>query len=157
MKLPQIDTESYKNYKAYRNTLNRAIANAKRIYYNNLCCKNSNDQKTLWNTVGLYEIVNSDNKEFSPPTQLKTKSGHVTTDPQVIADALNQVFTDIGPNMANSITPSSPSFENFLHFCNIKNALFLSPSTPDELITIISSLKNIKTSENIITKPNSSN
>ena len=63
MKLPQIDSESYKNYKVYRNTLNRAIANAKRIYYNNLCCKNSDDQKTMWNTV--YEIVNPDKKKSS--------------------------------------------------------------------------------------------
>ena len=53
-------------------------------------------------------------------------------------------FTDIDPNIANSITPSSHSFEKFLHFCNIKNSLFLSPSTPDELITIISSLKDKK-------------
>ena len=46
--------------------------------------------------------------------------------------------------MANSITTSSHSFEKFLHFRNIKNSLFLSPSTPDELITIISSLKDKK-------------
>ena len=46
--------------------------------------------------------------------------------------------------MANSITPSSQSFEKFLHFRNIKNSLFSSPSTPDELITIISSLKDKK-------------
>ena len=144
MKLPQIDSESYRNYKAYRNTSNRAIANAKRIYYNNLCCKNSNDQKAMWNTV--YEIVNPDKKKSSPPTKLKTKSGHVTSDPQVIADTLNHFFTDIGPNMANSITPSSHSFEKFLHIRNIKNSLFLSPSrpTPDELITIVSSLKDKK-------------
>ena len=70
--------------------------------------------------------------------------GHVTSDPQVIADTLNQFFTDIGPNMANSITPSSHSSEKFLHFRNIKNSLFLPPSIPDELITIISSLKDKK-------------
>ena len=122
MKLPQIDSESYQNYKAYRNTLNRAIVNAKRIYYNNLCCKNSNDQKTTWSTV--YEIVNPDKKKSRPPMKLKTKSGHVTSDPQVIADTLNQFFTDIGPDMANSITPSLPSFENFLHFRNIKTHCF---------------------------------
>ena len=46
--------------------------------------------------------------------------------------------------MANSITPSSHSFEKCLHFRNIKNSLLLSPSTPDELITIISSLKDKK-------------
>ena len=46
--------------------------------------------------------------------------------------------------MANSTTPSSPYFKNFLHFRNIKNSLLFSPSTPDELITIISSLKGKK-------------
>ena len=64
MKLLQIDSESYKNYKAYRTTLNRAIANAKRIFYNNLCSKNSNDQKAMWNT--MYEIINPDKKNLVP-------------------------------------------------------------------------------------------
>ena len=46
--------------------------------------------------------------------------------------------------MANSITPRSHSFKNFLHFAITRTQMFLSPSTPDELITIISSLKDKK-------------
>ena len=44
--------------------LNRAIANARRIYSNNLCCKNRYDQKAMWNTVD--EIVNPDKKNLVP-------------------------------------------------------------------------------------------
>ena len=40
----------------------------------------------MWNTV--YEIVNPDKKKKQFPTKLKTKSGHVTFDPPVIADTL---------------------------------------------------------------------
>ena len=65
MKLPQIDSESYKNYKV--------IANAKRIQYNNLCRKNSNDQKTVWNIV--YKIVNPDKKNLVVPSKLKNLVG----------------------------------------------------------------------------------
>ena len=80
----------------------------------------------MWNTA--CEIVNPDKNKSNFSRKLKTKSGHVTSDPQVIADTLNHFFTDIGPNIANSITLSSSYSENFLHFPNTKNSLFLSPS-----------------------------
>ena len=94
---------------------------------------------------------------YHRPCKLKTKLGHITSDSQVIANTLNQFFTDIGPNIANSITLSSSYSENFLNFPNIKNSLFLSPSPPDELITIISSLTDKNQLQNMITRPNSIN
>ena len=60
-------------------------------------------------------------KKTNPPTKLKTKSSHVTSDPQANTDKLNHFFTDIGPNMGSSITPSSLYSENFFHFSNTKN------------------------------------
>ena len=45
-------------YKAYRNALNRLIANAKRHYYNKILNENGSNSKKIWQTISiLYYII----------------------------------------------------------------------------------------------------
>ena len=84
------DTRLVKNYKVYRNFLNRTIENAKRNYYIETCIKNQYNQQNLWKT--FYEIVNSKKCSSSSPTNLKTSKGNLTADPQEIAETFNDFF-----------------------------------------------------------------
>ena len=45
-------------YKAYRNALNRLMANGKRHYYNKILIENGSNPKKIWQTISiLYYII----------------------------------------------------------------------------------------------------
>ena len=95
------DTGLVKNYKVYRNFLNRTIENAKRNYYNETCIKNQYNQQNLWKTV--YEIVNGKKCSSSAPTNFKTNKGNLTADSQEIAETFNDFFVNVDVEMAEKI------------------------------------------------------
>ncbi len=62
------------------------------------------------------------------------------TDPQVISEEFCKYFTDIGPNITTD-TPKNPD----THINNSgQHSLYLTPTDPVEIITVIRNMKNIK-------------
>jgi hypothetical protein len=63
------------------------------------------------------------------------------TDPGTIAEEFNNFFVNVGPELAKKIPPSLNNPNQFMkgNYCN---SLFLMPSTVEEILDIISNLKN---------------
>ena len=62
------------------------------------------------------------------------------TDPMEIANHFCDFFTNIGPNLAKMIPPSTSSFRSFLSGCFI-NSIFLEPTTEHEISEICASFR----------------
>ena len=135
-----------KKYKQYRNILVRTIEKAKRNYYNTIL----NEEKH--NIGNVYKIINEITKLKTTtrffPTKLVNDTGHITTEPNEIAQILNEHFVNIGHKMSQSITdpllhakPHSPQ-------PSICSSFFFQPSTSAEVLIIIDQLKNKKAVRN---------
>ena len=81
------DETKYKNYKTYRNVLNRTIEKAKQKYYNQLIIENKSNSGKIWKIVN--ELVNLKPSQQVDINQLNTKTGEVITNPAAIFENLN--------------------------------------------------------------------
>ena len=68
-------------------------------------------------------------------------NGSFTTNPQEIANTLNDFFVNIGPDLANKLDPSIHPYDSYIQSRN-RNSFFLSPTGPIEIMKILSSFKN---------------
>ena len=75
----------------------------------------------------LQSTFNNDNREISDPIE--------------IADHFCEYFTNIRPNLASSIPPSSRSYRSFLSGTYM-NSIFLRPTTEQEILEICSSFRS---------------
>ena len=117
-----------------------AELNEKLSYYYNLCIKLKSNTKKLWN------IVNQTIGKSNDKTCIldKFKIGNVTiNNPREILNELATYFVNVGSKYANSINKSDCDVSDYLK--KIKrnnNSLFLTPTNPTEVTSIISSLPN---------------
>ena len=130
--------ESFINYKLYRNTLHRAIKTSKQIHYKEKIGANANNPEMLWKIVN--ELISQKPKTKTVPAKLESDKGTVE-DPIAICNTMNNFFTEIGVKLAKSITPVVTQSQTTVSPTNIKNSFFLSPSTPDEVGSIIRVMK----------------
>ena len=71
---------------------------------------------------------------------MKDNKGNTINDPQLIANKFNEFFTNIGPPLATKITHSTVDRKSYLSG-SFSDSFFASPTTPDEIINTVSSLK----------------
>ena len=90
-------------FKNYENLLNKLIRQRKRDFYNDQFTKASSDIKETWKNIKT--ILNKNKKSSGYPTLFK-HNGLDITDPKTIANEFNKYFTNIGPELANSINTS---------------------------------------------------
>ena len=65
------------------------------------------------------------------------------TDPKQIANSFNNFFTNVSKKIQSKIRPSNQHFSNYLkNACN--SSLFIKPTTPSEVMDLISNLKIAK-------------
>ena len=69
------------------------------------------------------------------------KSSNTINNPQLIANKFNEFFTNIGPSLATKIPHSTVDHKSYLSG-SFSDSFFASPTTPDEIINIVSSLKS---------------
>ena len=135
------DETKYKNYKTYRNVLNRTIEKAKQKYYNELIIENKSNSAKIWKIVN--ELVNLKPSQQVDINQLNTKTGEVITNPATISENLNAYFANIGKKMAETI-PEVDMDTNATAPTGIINSFFLTPTYPNEINNIIDSFKDSK-------------
>ena len=82
--------------------LNKIIRDTQREYYKNLIKQYSNNCIGLWKTLG--GIISKKNKQ-TKINKLKIDN-KITNDPVQVANAVNDFFTNIGPNLANKFESS---------------------------------------------------
>ena len=95
--------------------------------------KNLNE---IWKIIKTITYKNRQN--ISIPNLFKN-AGETPIGEYDIADAFNNLFTNIGSNLSNRITPQCSSICDILLNTNC-NSMFLSETNEDEIITIVNKL-----------------
>jgi len=132
----------FENYKQFRNRLTHVKDLAKRKYYEEQFAQNCRNSKRTWK---LINDIFGKSKPSNFPQRLKA-DGRVYSSTKLIADALNQNFVT---SAQSNFTPSSPFKTTDT---NIKkyflprqaNSIFLSPTTPEEILSLINGLDSKK-------------
>ena len=129
-------SENY--YKQYRNTLNKVIKNAKEAHYMAIFTNFKNDTRKIWNTIN--ELKNNPKKNFLHHISYNNK---ILDNPQEIAEAFNEYFVNISPNLDKNIPPTN---ENPLRFLrgDYPTSMMVPTVYPHEMLNIINSLQNKK-------------
>jgi hypothetical protein len=112
-------------YKTYRNNLNNLIKKAKIDYFSNYITQHKKDSKAMWNLI---------NSQIGRGYNKSSALNHIS------ADILNKFFVNLGSsatkNIQNpSLDENSPTIRHTL-----LSSVFLTPTTPDEIITITKNL-----------------
>lgn len=105
------NTVNYQLYIDQRNKYNSLIRREKTKYYHNLLESSSNDSKKQWETCK--EILGTKQQEQSLPDQFQSQGKNITNSKE-IANAFNEFFTTVGPNLAKKIKKSKKHFLTYL-------------------------------------------
>ena len=97
-------------YKTSRNRVNIAIRHAKAEYYRNKIAHQNKNSKEAWKTIN--DLLGRSPSDITV-SELKVNGSNITSTEE-IANAFNEYFTNIGPNVANSIHDSDASYEQFV-------------------------------------------
>ena len=125
-------------YKSYRNLYNRLVRIAKTIqHYTALIDRYKGDVAKTWQV--LNDITGKRKK--SELCDTFNINSIPTTDANDISDAFCSYFTNIGQQCASTIGQAKSHFSNYLKG-NYQNSFFLIPTTPGDIIAIISSFKS---------------
>ena len=134
--------EIHSFYKKFRNRVVNELKNSKVKYFQNYFTENKSNMKLLWQ--GIKNVMKVNGNEHSI-CKLIDKNGCKITDPDKIANNFNNYFL----NVANKITSNIPRNPNSaLRHLNApnNNSFFISPTVPNEVSSIIQSLKKNKSS-----------
>ena len=121
------------NYRSYRNKLNHVIRIAKKKHFSLKFKELSHDPKGTWSVIN--NLLNK-GKNKSNISDCFTDGDNNVHDPNVIANAFNEYFVNIGPSLAKNIHSHS-SANDYLDDAN-KCSMFFFPVTQDEIIKISS-------------------
>ena len=124
-------------YKSYKNAYNRIKRSAKQHYYEEQLTKYKSNINMTWKLI--HEIVGKHkNAKFIPDSFPNKSKSELTND-------FCEYFQSIGSTLANKIPEGKHPHSHYMTQPNI-NTLFTAPTDRHEVTTIISSLKNSKSS-----------
>jgi endonuclease/exonuclease/phosphatase family metal-dependent hydrolase/ABC-type dipeptide/oligopeptide/nickel transport system ATPase component len=127
------------NLKTYNTILKKSIRHAKKLYYQNYFEKYKSDIKRTWNMIST--ILNKTGNSKHVPEYFIV-DGNYLTDKGAIANAFNQYYTELGPNLANRIViPDSIDFKNYLNIASPPTFEF-EHIDRTQILKIIDSLKS---------------
>jgi len=110
---------------------------AEKGYYANKLLQDKNNSRKVWQTIN--KMIG---KSTHSPTIAEIElNGAKITDPSKIADNFNHYFSNLGPSLARSITPSLQRPADYLQ-TSVADSIFLSPVTPSEIVDHIALMKN---------------
>ena len=124
-------------YKKYKNKLTSILRQAEKDYFSNKLSETKNNLAKTWKIIN-----NITNRAVAKHGIDQIEIGGLEiNNPLSIAEKFNNFFTNVGPELAKKIVPSSQHPTDFLRgdYCN---SMFLEPTTEEEIIDIITNLKN---------------
>ena len=109
-----ISSDAEHKYKRYKNKLILILRFEEKKYYNDQIRLKTKDIKGTWSI--LNKVVNNKNKvNHHQPVSLEI-NGFNITDTQLICNEFNNLFVNIGPELAQNIKQGNlPSVSSFLH------------------------------------------
>ena len=125
------------NYKRYRNKGNHLIKIAEKLHHQEMFQENKNNLTKTWS---LLKNIIWKNKYTKSCGQF-LDGNNTITDKAKISNVLNNLFTNIGVNLANQIPKSNHGPRKYLEGSYL-HSMFFKPVLQTEVSTIINSLKN---------------
>ena len=130
-----LDREKYNTYNRMYKKIVRA---AKCLHWQNKFEKSKYDIKSTWNNINI--MLNRNNNKSSFPDYF-THNNTTYNTPDAIAEGFNNFYVNIGPDLASKIPVHNENATDYMPRYNLPNTFFLSPTTPHEIITILSKMK----------------
>ena len=134
-KIGAIDETYYKNS---RNTLNAIIKHAKTSYYMALFSNFRNDTRKIWNAINKLKSNFKENDLNSI-----SYNNRILNRPPEIAEAFNEFYTNIAPNMERDLPASDINPIDFLQG-DYPQSMLVPPVSPHDVSLVINKLKNKK-------------
>ena len=139
---PHIKEELHQKYKNYRNIIATLMKKSKQNYFTKYFESNIKNLKNTWK--GIKSII-SLKHSASNSTNLLNFNNELTSDPLKIANVFNNYFSSIGEKAQSKIRFWNKTYTDYLHGDNL-NSFFITPTDSEEVIFIISSLSDNKSS-----------
>ena len=114
---------------------------SKKLYFKNKLTNIQGNIKETWKMIN--QIVKIRSKDSITPDKIHT-NGLEFDQPQGIANQFNIYFRDIGPQLAEKISPSNKDFREYLTPLNSLESFFLTSATPNEVDSMINELNASK-------------
>lgn len=128
-----------RQYKEYRNNLNKILDEAYIKYYKSKMDKDTEKPDKLWKNVK--NILNKNQTKKNTFCEIR-KEDQIISKKSDIAECFNKYFSSVGKTMAEKITSNN----NLIYPTPINvHSIFLTPTNTNEVIQTIISLKNGKT------------
>ncbi len=131
-------------YKMYKKILYKVCREAEANYFSSLLIDTKNSVKKLWDILGpmIKPDKSRKNKNFINKLVFGDK---VITDDTSIANTFNEYFVSIGHNLASQIPPNAKHYKDYLG-TEMKNGMFLFPTSAEEVSKFVLNLNGRKTS-----------
>ena len=129
------------NYKSYRSKLKKLIQQAELNYFKNKFSNASGNIRKAWSVINSIRCKSKNNKLFN----FIDTNGVIVTNRREICTKFNEYFVNVARNL-NIDKYSNLDALDFKHYLrnSVKNSLFLSPITDNEIHDIINSLDSNK-------------
>ena len=121
----------------YKNVLRQTLKNEEKNYYETQFLSKANDARKTWKIIN--SLLNKNSKK-EVPCLFKINNTN-TSDSKEIVNAFNKFFVEIGPRLAEKISPPK-LFHSVNSTSFIKDSMVIFPVDPQEIYNIIQSLKN---------------
>ena len=133
------DSNTWAQYKVYRNKLTHIKEYAKRLYVKNLVNDNKCDTSSLWKIIN--KVIHLKNvKKNNIPNKMYASKTESAQGPQAISNLFNTYFTEIGFNLASTIeTPTiiNGKFNATSLIQSSCNSFFLEPIVEEEVVNYV--------------------
>ena len=130
--------DDYRQYKSYRNVLNRIKLHEKRAHYVELFQKIGKNSKLMWN------VINNIVRKHHNKTEITEifYDGKTHTDKHDICQAFNDHFITAGLNVKKSISKSKSGKDLIAYVKKVENRLLFSPVNEQYICKIVDGLKS---------------
>ena len=125
-----------KFFNQYRNKLNSLVRSSKYKYYKNKFNNSKNNMRKTWKNIN--NLLHNKSKIKKLQMHL---NGNQFNDDFDISNAFSHDFSQIICELINSVQPTNIRFQSFLG-PSLSNSFYVKPTTPNEVKTIINSLKS---------------
>ena len=134
--LNKLNRINRQTYTSFRNFVTNQIRKAKQDYYDRLFNNFKGNCKATWKAISNL---------LKPKTNMKNSTNDDPTANKILADEFNNHFSNIGKLISEKINNRNGiNFKNYLSDLNFVNSFYFSPTTNNEIRSIIYSLKNKK-------------
>ena len=139
-KNPETKARFYASFKLYRNLIVTLCRQSKSNHYSRYFDKHSKNTRKVWS--GVHDLIASKSKSANHHISISI-GDTVTSNPETVSNCFNDFFTTIADSIRAQIPPEHNHYSRFLKNRN-PNSMFLSPTTPEEIIKVVSSFSDSK-------------